>query len=186
MGYFDFCVFDYDHLFSAKNDFSITDLFFRLWKIGYRENRLWPKKSVLRFPWSGFSVRCLSVRNPGFWLSRFCPDFSKKILSDVFLSRFCLSRFCPDFQKKNFPVSVCPDSVCLDSVRCPDFVRISRKNSVRCLSVRPGKDKTELSGLSLSLSADVWYHIGSLYHWFQGKIFSNLTIFYDLCCQVIF
>ena len=119
------------------------------------------KKSVLRFPWSGFSVRCLSVRNPGFWLSRFCPDFSKKILSDVFLSRFCLSRFCPvsgfcpDFQKKNFPVPVCPDSVCLDSVRCPDFVRISRKNTVRCLSVRPGKDKTELSGLSLSLSADV-------------------------------
>ena len=60
------------------------------------------------------------------------------------------------FRKKSFPVSVCPDSVCLDSVRCPDFVRISQKNSVRCLSVRPDKDKTELSGLSLSLSADVW------------------------------
>ena len=35
---------------------------------------------------------------------------------------------------------------------CPNF----RKNAVRGLSVRPGKDETELSGLSLSLSADVW------------------------------
>ena len=32
---------------------------------------------------------------------------------------------------------------------------ISRKNSVRRLSVRPDKDKTELSGLSLALYADV-------------------------------
>ena len=56
-------------------------------------------------------------------------------------------------------MSVCPDSVCLDSVRCPDFVRIFKKNSVRCLSVRPDRDKTELSGLSLSLSADVCHEV---------------------------
>ena len=56
------------------------------------------------------------------------------------------------------PVSgFCPDSVCLDSVRCQDSVRIFRKKAFRCLSVRPDKDKTELSGLSLSLSADVWF-----------------------------
>ena len=63
-------------------------------------------------------------------VSGFCPDS----LSGVCLSGFCLSRFCPV------------------SGFCPDF----QKNSVRCLSVRPDKDKTELPGLSLSLSADVW------------------------------
>ena len=90
-------------------------------------------------------------------LSGFCPDFLSGVcLSGFCLSRFCpLSGFCPEFCKKSCPMSVCPDSVCLDSVRCPDFVRIFKKNSVRCLSVRPDKDKTELSGLSLSLSADV-------------------------------
>ena len=55
-----------------------------------------------------------------------------------------VSRFCPDFPEN--PVrclstvrilsGFCPDSVCLDSVRCPDSVRISRKKAVRCLSVR--------------------------------------------------
>ena len=51
-----------------------------------------------------------------------CRVFVRKVLSDV-----CpLSGFCP--------VSVCPDSVCLDFVRCPDSVRISRKKSVRCLT----------------------------------------------------
>ncbi len=84
------------------------------------------------------TVRVLSV-------SRFCPDFPENPVR-------CLSAV-----RILCPVSVCPDFVCLDSVRCPGFVRISRKNSVRCLSVRPDKDKTELSGLSLSLSADVWF-----------------------------
>ena len=51
---------------------------------------------------------------------------------------------------------LCPNFVYLDSVRCPDSVRNFRKNAVRCLSVRPDKGETELSGLSLSLSADVW------------------------------
>ena len=92
-------------------------------------------------------------------LSGFCQDFLSGVcLSGFCLSRFCpLSGFCPEFCKKSCPMSVCPDSVCLDSVRCPDFVRISGKNSVRCLSVRPDKDKTELSGFSLSLSADVCF-----------------------------
>ena len=34
-----------------------------------------------------------------------------------------------------------------------------RKKAVRCLSARPDKDETELSGLSLSLSVDVCFLI---------------------------
>ena len=50
-----------------------------------------------------------------------------------------VSRFCPDFPEN--PVrclsGVCPDFFCLDSVRCPDFVRILKKTqSVVCLSGR--------------------------------------------------
>jgi len=60
-----------------------------------------------------------------------------------------LSVFCPDSLS-----GVCPDSVYLDSVKCPDSVRNLRKTAV-CLSVRLDTDETELSGLSLSLSADV-------------------------------
>ena len=90
-------------------------------------------------------------------LSGLCPDsLSGVCLSGFCLSRFCpVSGFCPDFSKKDFPVSICPDFVCLDSVRCQDFVRIFEKNAVRCLSVRADKDETALSGFSLSLSADV-------------------------------
>ena len=65
-------------------------------------------------------------------LSRFRPE-----------NRVCvclMSGFCP--------VSVCPDSV-----------RNFRKNAVRFLSVWPEKDETELSGLSVSLFADVCYRI---------------------------
>ena len=36
------------------------------------------------------------------------------------------------------------------------------KKAVRCLSVRPDKDETELSGLSLSLSADVCFMMTNL------------------------
>ena len=43
---------------------------------------------------------------------------------------------CPDSVRIFCPVSVCPDSVCLDFVSCLDSVRIFRKNAVRCLSVR--------------------------------------------------
>ena len=53
---------------------------------------------------------------------------------------------CPNFPDRSVryldsvrilcPVSACPDSVCLDSVRCPDSVRNFVKNHVRCLSVR--------------------------------------------------
>ena len=101
--------------------------------------------SLVRFSWQICPV------------SGFCPDsLSGVCLSGYCLSRFCpLSGFCPEFRKKRCPVSVCPDSVYLDSVRCPYSVRNFRKNAVRCLSVRPDKDKTELSGLSVSLSADV-------------------------------
>ena len=79
------------------------------------------------------------------------------MLSGVCLSGFCLSRFCPV------------------SGFCPDF----QKNSVRCLSVRPDKDKTELSGLSLSLSADVWYGVIILrlgwLHFSVAKNFRNFN-----------
>ena len=57
-----------------------------------------------------------------------------------------LSRFCPDFPENHVrclsavrifcPVSVCPDSVCLGFVSCPDSVRIFRKIAVRCLFAR--------------------------------------------------
>ena len=51
------------------------------------------------------------------------------------------------FVKKDCPMSFCPHFV------CPDSVRNFRKNAIRCLS---DKDKTDLSGLSVPLSADVW------------------------------
>ena len=56
------------------------------------------------------------------------------------------------------PVSVCPDFSGFDSVCCPEsgFRPDFRKKNVLCLSVRPDKDETEISGLSVSLSADVW------------------------------
>ena len=72
------------------------------------------------------SVRALS-------LSRFCPD-SRKIVSGVYL------------------VLVSPMSVrCLSG-----FCSVSILSAVLILSVRPDKDEKELSGLSPSLSADVW------------------------------
>ena len=116
--------------------------------------------SLVRFSWQICPV------------SGFCPDsLSGVCLSGYCLSRFCpLSGFCPEFRKKRCPVSVCPDSVCLNSVRRPDSVRNFAKNPFRCLSVRPDKDETELSGLSLSLSADVCprssqkkFHLGESY-----------------------
>ena len=60
------------------------------------------------------------------------------IISDTNLV-FNLSRFCPDYRKK---------------ASC-------------CLSVRPDKDETELSGLSVSLSADVCFRPDSK---FTGNI----------------
>ena len=90
------------------------------------------------------------------------PDFSDFFKSIIFLSnyssdvggQYCpcpvlvsfLSGFsgkscpvsvcCPDSVRIRCPVSVCPDSVCLDFVSFPDSVRIFGKNAVRCLSVR--------------------------------------------------
>ena len=55
-----------------------------------------------------------------------CPVLPEKRARCLFAVRI-LSRFCPEFKK-----------------------------TVRCLFVRPDKDEIELSGLSLSLSADVW------------------------------
>ena len=52
--------------------------------------------------------------------------------------------------------------ICPDSVRCLDCVRIFVKKIVRCLSVRIlsvsrlDKDETELSWLTVCLSAEVW------------------------------
>ena len=43
---------------------------------------------------------------------------------------------CPDCVRILCPVSVCSDSVCLDSVGCLDFVRIFVKKAVRRFSVR--------------------------------------------------
>ena len=65
-------------------------------------------------------------------LSGVCPvsGFCQNSLSGVCLSGLCLSRFCPM------------------SGFCLDF----QEKSVRCLSVRPDKDKTEVSGFLLSLS----------------------------------
>ena len=65
--------------------------------------------------------------------------------------RTALSVSCPGlvfvriFQKILFQKS-CPENpVCLDSVPCPDSVRIFRKKTFRCLSVRPDNDEKELS-----------------------------------------
>ena len=82
----------------------------------------------------------------------------KKTSADSTVRVLSLSRLCP--------VSVC----CLESVRiiCPisfcleEFCPPSgfKKNkAVRWLSVRSDKDETELSGVSLSSSANVWYQI---------------------------
>ena len=54
-----------------------------------------------------------------------------------FSGKFCLvSVRCPDFVRIRCPLSVCPDFVCRDFVRCPDSVRIPMNFFVRCLSVR--------------------------------------------------
>ena len=57
---------------------------------------------------------------------------------------------------------------------CPDFPEI--KKAVRCLSVRPDKDETELSGLSVSFFVDVCFKAGytdfkadgSMFHRFRA------------------
>jgi len=47
--------------------------------------------------------------------------------------------------------------LCMLSGFCPDFT----KNAVRCLSVRPNKNEKELSGHSMSLSAEVWVRVST-------------------------
>ena len=73
----------------------------------------------------------------------------KTLLSVSFLSGFSgkscqVSVCCPNFVRIYCPVSVCPDSICLDSVRCPDYVQIFWK-MMSIVSVRPDKDETALS-----------------------------------------
>ena len=70
-----------------------------------------------------------------------CGDPGKQTSADSTVRVLSVSRFCPDFPE--------------NPVRCLSAVRILSGFSVRYLSVRPDKDKTELSGLSLSLSADI-------------------------------
>ena len=72
-----------------------------------------------------------------------------EILSGFFGKRLSAARLS-GFSSK----IVCPGSV-RRTVSGLDSVRILAKKALRCLSVRPDKDETELSGLSLSLSADV-------------------------------
>ena len=93
------------------------------------------------WPWLGRIWPCVPS------LSRFCPDFAEnpvRCLSTVrSLFRFFLCQFCP----------------------LANSVRICKK-AVRYLFVRPDKDETEVSGLSVSLSTDVWS--GSRYQKFIG------------------
>ena len=83
-----------------------------------------------------------------FWKSNFIDNsrihgyFLVKIGGRRRRTALSVSRFCPDFPE--------------NPVRCLSAVRILFGFSVRCLSFRPDRDKTELSGLSLSSSADVW------------------------------
>ena len=66
-----------------------------------------------------------------------CPCPVRVSVLSGFSGKTCpVSVCCPDSVQIFCPVSVCPDSVCLDSVRCPDSVRNFVKNPVRCLSVR--------------------------------------------------
>ena len=60
-----------------------------------------------------------------------------------------LSRLCPDIPE--FSVRC----LFVFSFRC--FLSGILETYVRCLSVRPDKDETLLSGLSMSLYADVWF-----------------------------
>ena len=70
-------------------------------------------------------------------LSGFGPDF----LSGDFPDSCCLnSVHCPDYVrhlvKKCCPISAYQDFSCIDSIHCPDSVRIKRKLFVVCLSGR--------------------------------------------------
>ena len=90
------------------------------------------------------------------------PDRSVRCLSAVRILSEILLKWCP--------MSVCPDF----SVSILSAVRILsgfKKKAVRCLSVRPDKDKKELSGLSLSLSVDVW-----LKHWIEDQLHKKLVL----------
>ena len=77
----------------------------------------------------------------------------------------------------------CPVSACLDSVSCHDSVWTLRRNTVRCLSVRPDKDETELSELSLSLSTNALFFTNDLFA-YDSENFPNLmTWTYNFSCQ---
>ena len=76
-----------------------------------------------------FSDMIIYSRKKRFWDS-LGPDSLSGILDSDCLDSVRI------FLKKYFPMSFCPDFVCLDSVRCQDSVRIFRKKTFRCLSVR--------------------------------------------------
>ena len=82
--------------------------------------------------------------------TRFAPELSGQHCLGPVLVRFLsgyTGKFCLASVRCRGFLSVCPDFVCRDSVRCPDSVSIFQKKSVR-----PDKDKTEVSGFLLSLS----------------------------------
>ena len=69
-------------------------------------------------------------------ISQFTPPALRRRRTALSVSCPCLV-FCPDFPENHVRcLSVCPDSVCLDSVRCPDS---EKTLSVVCLS---GRTKT--------------------------------------------
>ena len=77
----------------------------------------------------------------------------------------------------------CPVSACLDSVSCHDSVWTLRRNTVRCLSVRPDKDETELSELSLSLSTNALFFTNDLFA-YDSENFPNLMTWTYNCTIV--
>ena len=110
------------------------------------------------FGFGVFQFKGIGNRFPAaLFLSRFCPDFlihPIQWLSVRLLRRYCpLSGICPNFWIKGCPMSLFPDSACLDSDHCLDFVP---EKAVRCRSFRLNKGETELSRFPVSLSADVW------------------------------
>ena len=140
----------------------------KLWKVD--DSLLWPKTvwigsktyKALKVLFPPFK-NCVLIRRRRTALS--CP-LLVSFLSGVCHDSACHdSVSCPDFCKKDCPMSLCPFFL---SGFCPNF---SKK---RCpLYVCSDKDEIELSELSVSLSADVWFPILKKY---PGRI-SNVSDF---------
>ena len=128
----------------------------RLWdpfglKLFINLKKWWNKKNYLNFffmkrdQWNGPKDIRTTNRTEMFWFGTDGRVSWTQTSADSTLRVSFLS----GFSRKSFPVSVC----------YPDSVRNFVKNPVRCLFVRPDRDNTELSGLSLSLSADVSFDL---------------------------